>query len=293
LLLATGGSPRRLPSGDDVIYFRTVADYLHLRELADSGKSFVVIGGGFIGSEIAAALTMRGSKVTMLFPEHGIGARIFPSELSAFLNGYYREKGVDVCANEMVSSIKRDGDKRIVETKNGKKVTADVVVAGLGIAPNTDLAESAGLKVDDGIIVDEHLRTSNADIFAAGDVARFNAPALGKRIRVEHEDNANTMGKAAGRAMAGDTTPYNHLPFFYSDLFDMGYEAVGETDSRLETFADWKEPNREGVVYYMSEGRVRGAVLWNMFGKVDEARAVIAEERNFTPQALKGRISAG
>jgi NADPH-dependent 2,4-dienoyl-CoA reductase/sulfur reductase-like enzyme len=112
--------------------------------------------------------------------------------------------------------------------------------------PDTDLAAAAGLAVDDGIVVDERLRTSNPDVFAAGDVARFEVPALGKRTRVEHEDNALTMGRAAGRSMAGDETPYAHLPFFYSDLFDLGYEAVGEMDPRGETVSDWKVPFREG-----------------------------------------------
>jgi NADPH-dependent 2,4-dienoyl-CoA reductase/sulfur reductase-like enzyme len=140
-----------------------------------------------------------------------------------------------------------------------------------------DLAVQAGAKVDNGIIVDELLRTNVPDVFAAGDVANFFNPALGTRLRVEHEDNANTMGAAAGRAMAGDTTPYTHLPFFYSDLFALGYEAVGELDPRLEIVSDWKEPFKEGVVYYLKDGRVRGVLLWNTWGQVDAARALIGK----------------
>jgi hypothetical protein len=153
----------------------------------------------------------------------------------------------------------------------------DAIVAGIGIAPNLDLAKAAGLEVEDGVVVDDHLRTSKPDVYAAGDVARFTAPALGVRMRVEHEDNALTMGKATGRAMAGDTTPYAHLPFFYSDLFELGYEAVGEMDPRGELLSDWKVPFREGVVYYLSGGRVRGVLLWNTWEQVDAARALIAE----------------
>jgi NADPH-dependent 2,4-dienoyl-CoA reductase/sulfur reductase-like enzyme len=144
--------------------------------------------------------------------------------------------------------------------------------------------------VDNGIVVDEHLQTSTPDIYAAGDVANFFNPALGTRMRVEHEDNANTMGRAAGRAMAGVTEPYTHLPFFYSDLFELGYEAVGELDSRLETFSDWKQPFREGVVYYLKEGRVRGVLLWNTWGQVDAARALIAERGPFSAKNLRGRF---
>ena len=140
-----------------------------------------------------------------------------------------------------------------VKLRGGRKLEVDGVVAGLGITPNTALAEAAGLKVDNGIHVDDLLRTNHPDIYAAGDVAEFHNPALGKHLRVEHEDNAVTMGDYAGRTMAGEGRPYHYLPYFYSDLFDLGYEAVGEVDSRLQTFADWKEPYKEGVIYYLRD----------------------------------------
>jgi len=289
LLLATGGAPRHLPGDNDgVIYFRTVQDYSRVRELADERKRFVVIGGGFIGSEIAAALAMNGCEVTMLFPEPGIGARIFPGDLARSINGYYGEKGVTVRSGESVRRVVRTGSQFTVETESGP-VTADAVIAGLGIIPATELAAAAGLEVDDGIVVDEQLRTSNSDVYAAGDVARAPAPALGS-MRVEHEDNAVTMGHAAGRSMAGDDSPYRHIPFFYSDLFDLGYEAVGQTDSRLETVADWNEEFKEGVVYYLTDGRVKGVLLWGVFGQVDAARALITDSRPVPREELAGRI---
>ncbi|HEY4101647.1 MAG TPA: FAD-dependent oxidoreductase [Gemmatimonadales bacterium] len=291
LLFATGAKPRQLPfGGDDVIYYRSLDDYRRVRALATKGSSFVVIGGGFIGSEIAAGLAMNDCKVTMIFPEPGIGARIFPADLAVFLVTYYREKGVDVRAGEQLASIDRVDGQLTVTTKAGKKIKTDAVIAGIGVEPEVELARGAGLAVEDGIIVDEHLTTSLHDIYAAGDVARFQSPQLGKRMRVEHEDNANTMGTAAGRAMAGDATPYTHLPFFYSDLFDLGYEAVGETDPRLDVVADWKEKFREGVVYYLSLGRVRGVLLWNTWGQVDHARELIAEPGPFDAESLKGRL---
>ena len=294
LLLATGGTPRRLPfGGDDVIYFRTLTDYRRLRELAQAGKSFAVIGGGFIGSEIAAALTMQGCKVTMLFPEAGISARVFPADLARFVLDYYRGKGVDTRPGESVTGVTRSGSQATVETKSGFRVTVDAVVAGLGITPNTDLATFAGLEVEDGVAVDEQLRTTHPDVFAAGDVTRFNAPSLGTRIRVEHEDNALSMGRAAGRAMAGDDSPYAHQPFFYSDLFHLGYEAVGELDPRSETVADWKEPFREGVVYYLRDGQVRGVLLWNVWNQVDAARGLIAHGGSVRAADLKGRLGTG
>jgi NADPH-dependent 2,4-dienoyl-CoA reductase/sulfur reductase-like enzyme len=146
--------------------------------------------------------------------------------------------------------------------------------------------------VENGIVVDEFLRTSHPDIYAAGDVAAFYNPALGKRIRVEHEDNANSMGRLTGLNMAGKSEPYHHLPFFYSDMFDLGYEAVGEVDARLETFADWKRPNEEGVIYYLQNDRVRGVLLWNVWEQVEAARQLIAEPGPFTAKDLKGRLPA-
>lgn len=293
LLLATGGTPRRVPFGDNrIIYFRSFDDYRHLRALSERGQRFAIVGGGFIGSEIAAALAMNNKQVVMLFPEEGVGARMFPSGLSQFLNDSYREKGVEVLAGELVSGLEVRGAKTVLTTKDERQLEVDGVVAGIGIQPNTQLAEGAGLRVDDGVLVDELLRTDHPDIYAAGDVARFFNPALEKRIRVEHEDNANTMGQASGRNMAGEAAPYHHLPFFYSDLFDLGYEAVGDLDSRLDTVGDWKEPYHEGVVYYLQDGRVRGVLLWNVWGQVDHARTLMVERGPFTPEHLKGRLPA-
>jgi 3-phenylpropionate/trans-cinnamate dioxygenase ferredoxin reductase component len=296
LLLATGGTVRRFPDFDDsIIYFRTLDDYRRLRELSDRASDFVVIGGGFIGSEIAAALAMNDNRVTMVFPENAIGARVYPPALAEFLNSYYLEKGVDVLASETVKSVRTVGGKAIVTTGNGKEISADGIVAGLGILPNAELAAQAGLAVDNGIVVDEFLRTSNPDIYAAGDVANFNSAILGKRMRVEHEDNANTMGEMAGRNMAGQTDghmdAYRHQPFFYSDLFDLGYEAVGELDSSLDIVEDWKEPFRKGVIYYLQNGRVRGVLLWNTWGQVPAATELIADGDAHTSETLLGRIT--
>jgi NADPH-dependent 2,4-dienoyl-CoA reductase/sulfur reductase-like enzyme len=273
LLLATGGTPRELPGAEGVVYFRTLETYRHLREAAGDGVRAAVIGGGFIGSEIAAALAMNGCQVTIVFPDEGIGARLFPAKLSSFVNDYYREQGVTVLPNELVAEVSGG----TVRTEAGTSLDADVVVAGLGIEPTTDLAEAVGLEVDDGIIVDEYGRASRReDVFAAGDVARFPVPALGDSRRVEHEDHANTHGQVVGANMAGAGQQYLHLPFFYSDLFDLGYEAVGDLDSRLDTVEEWAEPNRKGVVAYVDgEGKARGFLLWDVWGKVDSARELI------------------
>jgi 3-phenylpropionate/trans-cinnamate dioxygenase ferredoxin reductase subunit len=296
LLLATGGTPRRLPfDSDRIIYYRTLDDYQRLRADATTGQHFAVIGGGFIGSEIAAALAMNGQKVTMIFPDKAIGGRMFPADLASFLNDFYRQKGVELLPQHKVSALDVRSNRPALQVgstqpSSKKEVAADTIVAGIGIQPNVELAKAAGLEVDNGVRVDSSLRTSQPDIYAAGDVANFHNPALDTRLRVEHEDNANTMGNLAGQAMAGRQVTYDHLPFFYSDLFELGYEAVGEIDSRLETAADWKEPFREGVVYYLRDGRVRGVLLWNVWEQVEAARKLIAEPGPFTADSVKGRL---
>jgi NADPH-dependent 2,4-dienoyl-CoA reductase/sulfur reductase-like enzyme len=292
LLLATGGQPRRLPfDGSLIIYYRTLEDFRRLYATAQQRRRFVVIGGGFIGSEIAAALAMNERGVTMIFPGAGICSRMFPLEMSEFLDDFYRNKGVEVLVGESISHFERKGEQFVLCTSSQEIIT-DGVVAGLGIEPDVDLARQAGLELDNGIVVDELLQTSHPDMYAAGDVAAFYNPALGRRLRVEHEDNANTMGRFAGRNMAGAAEAYHHLPYFYSDLFELGYEAVGDLDSRLETVADWEELHRKGVIYYLQQGRVRGVLLWNVWGQVDAARELIASHRQFQPEDLKGLLLA-
>jgi 3-phenylpropionate/trans-cinnamate dioxygenase ferredoxin reductase subunit len=298
LLLATGGTPRRLDfGGDNIIYYRTLAHYEQLRGLTEKKNRFAVIGGGFIGSEIAAALAMNGKSVSLVIPEEAICSRIFPRDLAAYVNDCYRQKGVEVLTGQRGTGLAARGDQfaltiESVETKARGELTADAVLAGIGITANTELAQKAGLRVDNGIWVDSALRTSVADVYAAGDVANFENPALGTRLRVEHEDNANTMGRLAGNSMAGKTVSYDHLPYFYSDLFELGYEAVGDTNSKLETVCDWQEQFKKGVIYYLRDGRVRGVVLWNIWEQVDAARRLIAEKGPFKAADLKGKLPA-
>jgi len=292
LLLATGGTPIHLKEETGkVIYYRTFADYEHLRSLAAENRSFAVIGGGYIGSEVAAALRMAGNPVSMVFMEDGVCARLLPPEMSAQVNEMYAEKGVNVHPQQVVSGILQQDNHMVVQTEQGLTIEADVVIAGLGIRPNTKLAEAAGLKVDNGILVDETMRTSAPDIYAAGDVARYFNPALNRNIRTEHEENANLGGKVAGEAMAGHKVSYTHLPFAYSDLFELGFEMIGIIDPRLPMVGDWQDPYRTGVVYYFDGGRVVGVLLVNTWDRIDKARALIESKDQPAAKDIKGFIS--
>jgi len=298
LLLATGGSPRELSfAPPETVYFRTLDDYHTVRSWMGKGARIGIIGGGFIGSEIAAALSSNDEKAVMVFPEKGVGARVYPEELSQFVTRYYQEKGVEIHTGMEIGAIDRQGTGFVLRGKDGKAIQVDHIIAGIGIQPNTDLAQAAGIAIGGpetgkGILVDAYLRTNQPDIYAAGDVASFYNPFLGRSMRVEHEDNANNMGRTAGLNMAGREVRYEHQPYFYSDLFDLGYEAVGELDPRLETVADWKDPFREGVVYFLKDRKIRGVLLWNTWDEVESARELIAEGRTYQPNALEGLLPA-
>ncbi len=291
LLLATGGTPRRLPfDSERLVYYRTLDDYYRLRGLAEQGQRFAILGGGFIGAEVAAALAGFGKSVTMIFPEMGIGAQRFPAELALFLNDFYRHKGIEVLAGQTVATMTEHNGRLALTTEQGERLIVDGVVVGIGIEPNVELALAAGLAVDNGIRVNPALHTTDPDIFAAGDVASFYNSALDGYLRSEHEDNANTMGQLAGQAMAGQRVAYDYLPVVYSDLFEISYEAVGELDPHLETVADWHEPFHQGVIYYLREERVRGVLLWNVKEQLATARELITGRRSYERRALHGWI---
>ncbi|HEX3000187.1 MAG TPA: FAD-dependent oxidoreductase [Armatimonadota bacterium] len=294
LLLATGGAPRRLeiPGGDleGICYYRYLTDYLRVRPDAERGKSAVVVGGGFIGSEIAAALAMQEVQVSLIFPGQYLVDRIFPEELGRSMTALYQQHGVQILAGDAPVAFERQHGKYLVHTKQGQLVTADMLIAGIGIYPETDLAAKAGLSISNGIVANEYLQTSDPHIYAAGDNAFFPYHVVGKGMRVEHWDNALNQGQAAGRNMSGAREPYTYMPYFFSDLFEFGYEAVGEVSAKLETFADWQQDHQTGVLYYLDHGLVRGVMTCNLYGKLDQARELIRSGRQMTPDQLRGAI---
>lgn len=294
LLVATGGWPRQLEGlepGDRVVYFRTIADHRALRALAeaDPAPRVVVVGSGFIGTEIAAALAGTAASVVLVHPGALIGDHVFPEVIARDVEAAFAGAGVEVRGGSRVARGEAHADGVVLHLEDGSILEADVAVVGLGITPATEmLAGVVDLADDGGVVVDEHLRSSVADVYAAGDVASYPDPVLG-RTRVEHEDNAVTMGAAAGRVMAGSEEVYEHTPFFYSDLFDDGYEAIGTLDTSLETLVD---PTDDGyVVYYLDQDRVRGVLLWNVWDQVDAARDLLARgTRPADAEELRGTL---
>lgn len=294
LLLATGGSPRRLDieggNLDGLYYYRYLSDFVKLKEEVHGGTQVMIIGGGFIGSEIAAALNINKAVVTILMRETYLTKQALPTALGQAINADYIRRGVDIIFEDSPVSIARRGTKFVTHTQRGKDVSSDVVIVGIGIIPETQLAQSAGLAVENGVAVNEFLQSSVPDIYAAGDNANFPYAALGRRMRVEHWDNAINQGKTAGMNMAGAHAGYTYMPYFFSDLFDFGYEAVGLVSSKLETVADWQKENDTGVVYYLEDGKVRGAMMCNVWNKVDAARELIRNDHRVTAGDLQGAI---
>jgi NADPH-dependent 2,4-dienoyl-CoA reductase/sulfur reductase-like enzyme len=279
LLIATGGSPRKFPqAGNAVHYFRNAQDYLNLAKAMTRTGDFLVVGAGFIGAELSAALSRRGKKVTMLFKGKTLLENIFPPDLSDFVTDLYRQKGVSIIAGDEPADFFQGENQVRVITRGGKELKTGWVIAGIGIDPESELAKSAGLQIDNGLVVNRYLQTSRPEIFAAGDLARFPCEALGENIRLEHWDNAMAQGTRAGANMAGGFQPYDYLPYFYSDLFDLGFEAVGRLDSQMKTLSAWEVPFRKGVVVYLKDGKVRGVLLWNQNKMLDWARKLIVEQ---------------
>lgn len=289
LLLATGGTPNTLgmPEDDRIIAYRSIEDYERLRALAGQDKHVAVIGGSFIATELAAALVQNRTKVTLIFPDEVLEGSVFPADLAERFQAMYQRHGVELLPGTNLDSAEVTEAGIQLTLSDGRTLLCDGLAAGLGVSPNIELAQGAGLETDDGVLVDTRLRTSDPDILAAGDIASYPDAILG-RVRIEHVDNAQSMGRQAGRNLAGADEPYEHTPYFYSVVFGERYEAVGTLNSSLETVEVWNDGH--GVVYYVDDASVKGVLLWNIEGRRDAARQAIAEADASDPDALRARI---
>lgn len=272
LLLTTGTRPRKLnvPGGDDpgVFYLRTMDDSRRLREALSGGSArVVVVGAGWIGLEAAAAARSYGCPVTIVEPEETPLYRALGSEAGGVFGDLHRRNGVDLRLRTGVTEIRGADGAYTVVAADGTELPADVVIVGVGAVPNDELAREAGLETDNGILVDSALRTSDPDVYAAGDVANAYHPMLGDRLRVEHWDNALNGGPLAARAMLGQDVTYEPVPYFFSDQYDLGMEfagivAPGEYDEVVVRGS--VQPNAEGVLEFIAFWTSRDRVVAGM-----------------------------
>ena len=281
LLLATGAEPRRLPIPgaelDGVLYLRSVDDSDALRERLDAGGSVVVVGAGWIGSEVAASARRRGLDVTVIDPLSVPLERVLGAEIGAVYRDIHTDHGVRMLMDTGVAAF--EGDKKVerVRTSDGSELECDFVVVGVGVQPRTGLAAEAGIAVDDGVVVDARLRTGADGVFAAGDVASAHHPFYGERIRVEHWANALNQGPAAARNMLGQDAPYERLPYFFSDQYDVGMEYSGFARDWDRVVVRGDTAAREFIAFWMDGDRVLAGMNVNVWEVTDAIQRLIRE----------------
>lgn len=290
LLLATGAEPRRIPVPgadlDGVHELRTLADCDALRGRLDGGGSVVVVGAGWIGSEFAASARQRGLDVTLVDPVTLPNERIFGPEIGGFYRDVHAGHGIDLALGDGVDAFLGDGAVERVRTTSGRTIACDFAVVGVGVVPRVGLAKDAGLDVDNGILTDEHLRTSAPNVFAAGDVASAWHPFYGERVRVEHWSNALEQGPAAARGMLGQTTPYEHVPYFFSDQYDVGMEYSGYAPTWDEVVFRGDREGGEFVAFWLRDGRVAAGMNVNVWDVNEHVQALIRSRRTIDVAAL-------
>ena len=290
LLLATGAEPRRLIAAgadlDGIHQLRTFADADALRERLDGGGRVVVVGAGWIGSEVAASARQRGLEVTVIEPLSVPLERVLGPEVGGVYRDLHRDHGVDLRLGTGVVAF--EGDERVarVRTTDGDAVECDFVVVGVGVAPRVGLAQAAGLAVGDGVLVDAALRTSAPDVFAAGDVASAEHPFLDRRIRVEHWANAIDQGAAAARSMLGRDVAYDRIPYFFSDQYDVGMEYAGHAAGWDEVVLRGDPAGREFIAFWLADGRVVAGMNVNVWDVNEQIQALIRSRRRVDREEL-------
>lgn len=285
LIVATGSRSRRLsvPGSElpNVLYLRSIDDSKRIREAAKNAKRAVVLGGGFIGMEVASVLTQLGVETTMAMPDERVWKRLFTPEMSAFFEGYYADRGVRFAHGARLVSLAGEGTVSTAVFADGRALACDLRVAGIGAEPNTEFLKGSGLEVNNGVVVDEYLETAVTGVFAAGDIANYPDLLFGRRRRVEHWDNAVTQTQHLARVLMGKRVPFQHVPYFFSDVFDLSYELWGDAegaddvlyrgDCRTSSFSAW----------WMRSGKVIAAFVMNRRDG----------EREWAPKWIEGQTS--
>lgn len=274
LLIATGARARRLdcPGNNlpNVFYLRSLDDSRKIRAKAANSKQAVVIGGGFIGMEVASVLAQKKIETALLIREDRVWSRVFTPAMSEFFERYYASRGVQLLKKESVSSIKGDG-RMEVALVSGRKIACDMVVAGVGAVPVIELFAKSGLTLENGIVVNEYLETNQPGVFAAGDVANYVDKIFGKRRRVEHWDNAVSQAQHWATIARGERQPFVHAPYFFSDIFDLSYELWGDAAGATQVVTRGDLSSRSFSVWWLKGDRLVSAFVMN---RPDEERQV-------------------
>ncbi len=285
LIVATGASPRSLeiPGGKlrNLYYLRSLDDSERIRRAADKVKRAVVIGGGFIGMEVAAVLAQKGIEVTMVVSDDRICKRLFTRQMSSFFEAYYTAGGVRFMKTATVSELRGNGEVNAVVLNGDQVIACEMVVAGIGVRPVTDVLANSGVDVADGVMVNEYLETSQPGIYAAGDVANYQDLLFEKRRRVEHWDNAVSQGQYCARALMGDRTPFKHVPYFFSDVFDLSYEYWGDSSGAEQIIHRGDLSSKSFSVWWLRQRRVVAAFTMNR----------PEEERDLAPKWIETKLA--
>lgn len=265
MLISTGTSPvhLRAPGAElsNIFYLRTLDDALAILNQLGSAKEAVIVGAGFIGMELAAAFTEKGLKTTMLVREKGLFTKLGSPRLSEFFANKYKAHGVEVIYEDEVAEFEGSGKVETLITKGGRRLTADMAAVGIGVAANTDWLDGSGIEVDRGVVVDEYLRSKSADVFAAGDVAVYYDPIFEKRRRVEHWDNAIRQGELAALNMLGEKQAMAYVAYFFSDMFDLSWEWLGDNSDSDETVQRGVLDGDSAAIFYLRQDKMRAAFL--------------------------------
>jgi NADPH-dependent 2,4-dienoyl-CoA reductase/sulfur reductase-like enzyme len=293
LILATGARPKMLDiTGSNlagIFYLRSIEDSKHIRLQAENAKRAVVIGGGFIGMEVAAVLAQKGIAVTMVLHDDRIWKQFFTPAMSSFFEGYYSSRGVSFARRATLAELRGSGAVQSVALQSGDNLPCDFVVAGIGVRPVTDVFANSGIDISDGVVVDEYLQSNQPGIYAAGDLASYQDTLFNKRRRVEHWDNAVSQGQHCARALKGDRAPFVHVPYFFSDVFDLSYEFWGDPSGADKIVERGDITSSSFSVWWLLQERVVAAFTMNRPEEEREAapRWIQSKQRVKTEQ-LKG-----
>jgi 3-phenylpropionate/trans-cinnamate dioxygenase ferredoxin reductase subunit len=290
LLLATGSVPRRLdvPGGklDGIHYLRTLADSERIGALIETGRRLVVVGSGWIGAEIAASARQKGCEVTMIEMASLPLERVLGPEVGQIYLNLHRDHGVEFLPETTVERFEGEGSVERVVTRDGAVIDTDFVVVGVGVAPRTGLVETAGLKIDNGVVVDEHLETSAPGVLAAGDVANAWHPFYGHKLRVEHWANALNQGPVAAKSMLGQEASYDEIPYFFSDQYDAGMEYSGYATEWDEVVFRGDVAAREFIAFWLKDEQVVAGLNMNVWDVSEEIRDLIRSRRRVASREL-------